>query len=111
MKSLNFGEAIQALNEGKMVARQGWDNLFVFKQVPSMVDKDIVPKMTSLPDAVKKEFEFRFRKESNYDIASICYSNQLAIVQKSNLIQGYSPSVEDSLANDWFIYEGGKKWH
>ena len=50
MKSLNFGEAIQALNEGKMVARQGWDNLFVFKQVPSIIDKDVVPKMTSLPE-------------------------------------------------------------
>lgn len=62
MKSLNFGEAIHALNEGKMVARQGWDNLFVFKQVPSMVDKDIVPKMTSLPDAVKKNLNFGLQK-------------------------------------------------
>lgn len=111
MKMLNFGEAIQALNEGKMVARVGWDNLFVFKQIPSIIDKEIVPKMTSLPDAVKKEFEFRFTEESNYQIASICYANQLAIVQKSNLIQGYSPSVEDTLANDWFIYGGGQKWH
>lgn len=47
MKNLNFGEAIQALNEGKMVARQGWDNLFVFKQIPS-------PKKTKIKDGISK---------------------------------------------------------
>lgn len=111
MVLLNFGEAIKALNEGKMLARCGWDNQFIFKQVPSIINKEVVPKMTSLPDQVKKEFMFRFAKESNYDISDIFYSDQLAIVNKSNLIQGYSPSIEDILSSDWFIYEGGKKWH
>lgn len=100
---MNFAQAIEALNEGKMIQREGWNGkgLFVFKQVPSRIDKEFVPKMQSLPQLVKDEFELRFAKNA---VQSISYDNQLAMVSPLNSITGWSPSVSDILANDWVIF-------
>lgn len=106
MKNVTFAEAIEAVKEGKMITRSGWNGkgLFVFMQVPSEINKEIVPKMTSLPQAVKDEFQRRFDSESE-QISSIYYNNQLALVNPSNLITGWSPSVSDTLAIDWQVLE------
>ncbi len=103
--NLTFGEAIDELNYGLMVTRTGWNgqNMFVFKQVPSIINKTIVPKMTSLPQSVKDEFQRRFDSPTE-QISDIYYDNQLAIVNSSNLINGWVPSVSDLLAKDWFVY-------
>lgn len=101
---MEFQIAINALKEGKMVTRQGWNGkgMFVFMQVPSEISKDIVPKMQSLPPAVKAEFQKRF-DDPNQQINAIYYSNQLALVNTSNLITGWSPSVSDVLSEDWEV--------
>lgn len=106
MTNITFGEALEALKEGKMITRSGWNGkgLFVFMQVPSEITKEIVPKMTSLPQAVKDEFQRRFDSESE-QISSIYYNNQLALVNPSNLITGWAPSVSDALATDWKVLE------
>lgn len=98
-QNLDFGVAIKALKEGKRVARKGWNGkgMFVFMQVPAVIQKDIIPKMQSLPQSVKDEFARRSE--------DIQYSNQLAIVNTNNLINGWAPSVSDSLAEDWEILD------
>lgn len=103
---MKFGEAIEALNQGKMVSRSGWNGkgMFVFKQVPATIGREIVPKMTSLPQAVKDEFERRFNDPAE-QIDAIYYDNQLALVNTSNLINGWAPSVSDSLAEDWQLFQ------
>lgn len=103
---VTFGDAILALKQGKRVARNGWNGkgLFVFMQVPSTINKEIVPKMQSLPQSVKDEFVRRFEDESS-QIDSIYYDNQLALVNPSNLITGWSPSTSDALAEDWVILD------
>lgn len=107
---MNFGQAIEALKEGKMVRRNGWNGkgLFVFMQVPSKIDISIVPKMQSLPESVKNEFIRR--NNGGYSpgvdpiyFNSITYQNQMAIVYPDNSIHGWAPSVSDSLAEDWEI--------
>ena len=99
VENQNFGQAIEALKQGKRVARQGWNGkgLFVFMQVPSVINKEIVPKMQSLPQSVKDEFERRFN-DPNEQINAIYYYYQLAIVNTSNLINGWVASVSVSLA-------------
>lgn len=96
---MNLGQAVKALNDGKMIARKGWNGkgLFVFKQVTSEIDAEIVPKMQSLPQAVKDEFARRG--------GSIRYRNQLAMVYPDNTVFGWTPSPSDALENDWGIYE------
>lgn len=105
---MNFGKAIEALKEGKMVSRSGWNGkgLFVFMQVPATIGKEIVPKMQSLPDLVKAEFKNRFENWPQSEGSdAIHYNNQLALVDMNNLITGWSPSTSDALAEDWIILE------
>jgi len=103
---MTFGEALELLKQGKMLCRKGWNgkDLFIFMQVPAIIGKDTVPKMTSLPQSVKDEFAKRSNDE-NYQVSEIYYSDQIALVNSSNLIQGWSPSTPDSLAKDWCLYK------
>jgi hypothetical protein len=102
---MNFGDAIKALREGKMVRRNiHGDFEFIFMQVPSTIPAEVVPKMTSLPQAVKDEFANRFTF-SLVRNRGIRYDNQLAFVNADNRISGWSPSVEDAMAEDWMIVD------
>lgn len=94
----NFGQAVEALKQGKIVSRDGWNgkNLFVFRQVPSAVPADIIPKMTSLPPAVKEVLV----KTG----LPITYQNQFCIVYPDNSLHGWQPSGSDALATDWCIH-------
>jgi hypothetical protein len=97
--NLSFGQAIEALQNGKRVAREGWNGkgLFVFRQVPSEIGFDIIPKMQSLPQSVKDEFAKRG--------GAITYQNQLAMVYPNNAIYGWVASPSDVLENDWCILD------
>ena len=100
---MKFNEAIETY---PMIQRNGQNGkgLFVFKQIPSEVPITVVPKMQSLPEAVKDEFLRRTETETNYPFDSIRYNNQLAIVDQANNINGWVPSVSDVLADDWVPY-------
>ena len=102
---MRFGNALEALHQGKRVQRVSWlRGTFVFMQVPSVINREIVPKMQSLPQSVKDEFERRFNNSAE-QINAIYYGNQLAIVDPSNLIAGWSPSATDALAVDWVVLD------
>lgn len=103
-KDLSFGDAVRELKNGNMVARKGWNGkgMFVFMQVPATIGKQIVPNMQSLPQSVKDKFDQTFNSASD-QIDAIYYSNQLAIVKPSNIINGWAPSVSDALADDWYV--------
>lgn len=103
---MKFGEAIEALKDGKRVTRTGWNGkgLFVFMQVPAIINKETVPKMQSLPQSVKDHFQKIFDTASE-QITTITYSNQMALVAPSNLITGWAPSSSDTLAEDWVILD------
>lgn len=94
-----FGQAIEALNQGKRVSRSGWNGkgMFIFRQVPSEIEEDIVPKMQSLPQAVKEEFARRG--------GAIRYKNQLVMVYPDNTIYGWVASPSDVLESDWCILD------
>lgn len=91
-----FHDCYAAMQSGKMIARRAWANgCFIFAQVPSIISKDIIPKMTSLPEAVKQELSERGLELS--------YHNQIALVNNKSHICGYTPTVSDLSADDWFI--------
>lgn len=96
---LSFGAAIEALNEGKRVSREGWNGkgMFIFRQVPAEIDAEVVPKMQSLPQSVKDEF---IKRGGN-----IRYKNQLAMVYPDNTIYGWVASPSDVLEQDWGILD------
>lgn len=100
---MNFSEALEVMKQGGMVTRGGWnvEHKFVFMQVPATIDKEIVPKMQSLPQSVKRHFQTTF-DNPNEQISAIYYSNQFALVGRSNMITGWSPSPTDILTGDWY---------
>lgn len=106
---LTFGQALEALHNGQRVARGGWNGkeLFVFRQVPADIGMDVVPKMQSLPDSVKAEFQARYANCQTSDDPrnSIHYRNQLAMVHPDNTITGWAPSASDALAVDWIEFD------
>lgn len=109
---MKFNEAIENY---PMIQRTGWNGkgLFVFKQVPSEITIAVVPKMQSLPNAVKEEFIRRYdlatdngnkMMQNNNPLLTIRYDFQLAIVDQENNINGWAPSATDALAGDWIPY-------
>lgn len=96
-----FGEALDFAKMGYPICRKGWNekNLFVFMQVPSIVPFEMIARMQSVPQRVK---EIVIKRDRGLE-----YSNQMAIVDQANNVKGWAPSVSDTLADDWEIYEEG----
>lgn len=94
-----FGQALEAMKQGKIVSREGWNGkgMFVFMQVPSEVPTEIIPRMTSLPSAVKTKVAERG--------LPLRYQNQMAMVYPDNNVYGWLASPSDCLESDWCIHE------
>lgn len=97
--NLNFGQAIDALKQGKRVAREGWNGkgLFVFKQIPAEIGVENIPKMQNVPQDVKNEMIKRGQ--------SLKYANQMAIVHSDGRVDSWVASSSDIFANDWIILD------
>ena len=103
---MNFGSAIVLLENGNLLAREGWNGrgMFVCKQVPCEIPDTIVPNMQSLPQKAKDEFIKRFNHDGVI-FDSISYCSQMIIVDSNNQINSWVPSSSDIFATDWVIYE------
>lgn len=100
MSRFKFGDAIEALRNGKAIRRDGWNGkgMFVTKQVPSEVSFEILPKMTSLNPVAKTLI-------AKCDSNSIKYQNQMLLVQRDGRADSWVPSSSDIFAEDWEIID------
>lgn len=97
---MDFGQAIAAMNDGKMVSRSGWNgkNMFVYKTVGNTVSKDFIPKFASLPQSVK---DFLGKKD-----ADVVFHPSITMYTAAGEMQpGWLASQSDILAEDWGIVE------
>lgn len=97
---MNFPQAIEALNEGKIVSRSGWNgkNMFIYKTIGNTVDKDFIPKFTSLPQSVK---DFLSKKGED-----VVFRPSITMYTAAGEMQaGWLPSQADIFAEDWGIFE------
>ena len=94
---MNFGQAIEALKEGKLIKRSGWNGkgMFVVKQIPAVIGTDIIPKMQSLPQDAK---DILLKRNQ-----SISYTNQMLIVHEDGRADSWVPSSSDCFAEDWSV--------
>ena len=94
---MKFGEAIEALKEGKLVEREGWNGkgMFIMKQIPAEIGLDIIPKMQSVQDSLKKELLYRG--------ITLKYNNQLLLIQPDGTADSWNASSTDIFAEDWVI--------
>ena len=96
-QEMSFGDAIEALRQGKLITRKGWNGkgMFIVKQIPAVIGIDIIPKMQSLPQSAKDVLLERKQ--------SINYENQMLIVNSNGRADSWVPSSSDCFATDWQI--------
>lgn len=90
---------LEAFRQHKLISRvsKSKEYLFIYQQIPAKIELSIVPKMTSVPDGVKEVME-QLQKEFNYQ-------NQAVKVDKDGNTTYWIPTIEDLLAEDWYILE------
>ena len=94
---MNFGKAIEALKEGKLVAREGWNGkgMFVMKQIPAEIGLDIIPRMQSVQQSAKDVLINRG--------TTLKYENQMLIIKLDGTADSWVASSSDIFAEDWVI--------
>jgi hypothetical protein len=96
--NMNFGQAIEALKEGKKVAREGWNGKGMFLILNGGYS---VPKEASKPDNHINE---AFLEKEGQTHLHIGKHIDMWTAQK-NLCVGWLASQTDMLAEDWIIVE------
>lgn len=95
---MNFGKAIEAMTQGEAVYRDGWNGkgMFVVRQIPANIGKDVIPTMQSLPQKAK---DIIMERENPH----IAYTNQMLIILPDGTANSWLPSSSDVFANDWQV--------
>lgn len=87
---MNFGQVIEALKNGKKVARKGWNGkgMFVY-YVPAGNFKSYTEIGKSIADGD--------------DL--VHYNSYFAIKNVNDTVSTWVPSINDCLAEDWYVVE------
>lgn len=100
---MKFAEIIERLKNGETFTRVSWEgNKYIACQIPQVISKDIVPKMTSLPDYAK-------RLLSIVGSGAISYHDQVLIINNVDdssiaaTATSFVPTWEDIFASDWIF--------
>lgn len=101
---MKFGEAIEALKEGKLAARKGWNGkgMFIFMRPEAELSTVmIVNKVQSLPQAFKEWVSANYG-DSTAD--TIKFTPYLCMKAADNtVVNGWLASQTDMLSEDWEI--------
>lgn len=115
VENQNFGQAIEALKQGKRVARQGWNGkgMFIFQRPADELTVDfIVNKVKSLPQSVKDFFSdkvsthlFDSTLDAGHDTVVKFGSYLCMYAADGSIVNGWLASQTDMLSNDWCILD------
>ena len=104
---ITFGEALEALNKGAFVAREGWNDkgMFVYKVEASD------PTYDQLRGRCKDAINFVISKENlMFSNQTILHINAHLDMKAANgsIIIGWSATQTDMQADDWYIVKEAK---
>ena len=99
---MNFGEALQALKVGKMVARKGWNGkgMFIYLVAGRLV------KHEDFRNEAAEAIKLAYKIEGNIDnTPSDRYINSHIDMKAADghITVGWNPSQPDMVAEDWEI--------
>ncbi len=106
-----FGQAIEALKEGKRVAREGWNgkNMFIFQRPADELEVEfIIDKVKSLPQSVKDFFNRTGFRQLPQDAerSKVKFTAYLCMyAADGSIVNGWLASQTDMLSNDWCILD------
>lgn len=101
---MSFGEALEAVKEGKLIARCGWNGkgMFVFlRPEDSLSTEMVVNKVKSLPESFKKYVKDNWGESETNMIKFDAYLCMKAA--DNTIVNGWLASQSDMLADDWVI--------
>lgn len=115
IENLNYGEALEALKQEKLVSRKGWNGkgMFIFMRPPDELHIDmVIDKVKSLPQSVKDYFKQDVLNDSGERIYpadendKVKFTGYLCLkAADGTIMNGWLASQTDMLANDWCILE------
>jgi hypothetical protein len=103
MEKVNFGTALEAVKQGKLIAREGWNGkgMFVFQRPEDEIPANVILNIKSLPSSVKDYlFNNPNGKESFKFTAYLCMK-----AADGSIVNGWLASQTDVLAEDWVILD------
>ena len=111
---MNFGTAIEALKEGKLVTREGWNGkgMFIFMRPSEKLHVEFVAtKIKSLPKTVKDYYwkdciDVDGKKLDLPEDDVVEFTSYLCLKDaKGKIVNGWLATQTDILAEDWIILE------
>ncbi len=109
-KLLNFGEAIELVKKGNLVARKGWNGkgMFIFMRPEDIIPEKVIRDIKSLPVNVKQWLANDFfskggeNKGPDHNHGSVKFTAYLCMKAADNtIVNGWLASQTDMLAEDW----------
>lgn len=115
-EKLDFGFAVRALKNGKLVARRGWNGkgMFLFlRPSDSLSAEFIVEKVKSLPQSFKNHVAGQFawdsdaiEKDNGPRKTEIAFGAYICMkAADGTIVNGWLASQTDILAEDWVIIQ------
>lgn len=101
-----FGQALESLKRGHLVARKGWNGkgMFIFmRPEDSLPTNMIVNQVKSLPESFKRWVANNYGDSETDRIKFTAYLCMKAA--DDTVVNGWLVSQTDMLANDWVIVE------
>lgn len=101
-----FGQALESLKRGHLVARKGWNGkgMFIFmRPEDSLPTNMIVNQVKSLPESFKRWVVNNYGDSETDRIKFTAYLCMKAA--DDTVVNGWLASQTDMLANDWVIVE------
>lgn len=97
--NMDFGSALkECTKNNRLVGRKINLKYIITAQVPSIIDENIIPKMTSLNDAAKDIILATCKR--------IHYHHQLLRINlNTGEAEQYMPNAEDLFAKDWQVID------
>ncbi len=107
--NLTFGAALEAVKQGALVARKGWNGkgMFVFMRPSDELTTEFIPKVKSLPQSVKDYIDQYVDDKSNpgeTGLTKVKFTAYLCMkAADGSIVNGWLASQTDMLAEDWCI--------
>lgn len=108
MDKVSFSVALDAVKQGKLISREGWNGkgMFVFQRPEVELDRSmIINQVQSLPQGVKDYY--KRQEEHDYTNPVVCmikFSAYLCLkASDGGIVNGWLASQEDLQAEDWQI--------
>ena len=113
--NLNFGQALEAVKEGKLISREGWNGkgMFVFQRPADELEMGfIIDKVKSLPQKLKDYYQDVVNSATNEETkqhfltTKVKFSAYLCMfAADGSIVNGWLASQTDMLAKDWCILD------